>query len=254
MILEDMQDQLVDNAKLDFVAANKALVGIVVAVESYYLAIGRVRLEDVSEKDIVASIVPLCKLLALGGRDLRPLREQINLLGDIEFHCFLAVGKLVLGTIKGAIADDRDVHKKAPPKVFTFVLEELKELFGGGDGNIKANMIAGGFRYYKPVLLIGLLREIPELVERTDDTVERLRRSHFSSWRVGSWGRALLAKRAVKVREKGQRASGFVVINCKARVKVTDKVNCALYRFTDKLKLRAQFAHQMDDDRLHSKD
>ena len=34
MILEDMQDQLVDNAKLDFVAANEALVGIVLAIKS----------------------------------------------------------------------------------------------------------------------------------------------------------------------------------------------------------------------------
>ena len=65
MILEDVQDQLVGNAKLDLVAANEALVGIIVAIESNYLATGRVRLESVSEKDIVVSIVPLCELLAL---------------------------------------------------------------------------------------------------------------------------------------------------------------------------------------------
>ena len=100
MILEDMQDQLVDDAKLDFVAANEALVGIVVAVESNYLAIGRVCIEDVSEKDTVASIVLLCKLLVLGGRDSRPLREQIDLLGDLELHGLLAIGKLVLGTVE----------------------------------------------------------------------------------------------------------------------------------------------------------
>ena len=83
---------------------------------------GRVHLENVSEKDTVASIVPLCKLLALGGRDFRPLREQINLLGDLDFHRLFAIGELVLGTIKRAIAGNRDVHEKAPPEIFTFVL------------------------------------------------------------------------------------------------------------------------------------
>jgi hypothetical protein len=70
-----------------------------------------------------------------------------------------------------------------------------------------------------------------------------------------------MAKRATKVRANGQRASGFVeaasvkvVINCEAKVKVMDKVNCALNRFTVKLKLRAQLAQRMDDDRPHSKD
>ena len=38
------------------------------------------------------------------------------------------------------------MHEKAPPEVFTLVLEELKELFGGGNGNVKAKMIAGGVR------------------------------------------------------------------------------------------------------------
>ncbi len=144
MILEDVQDQLVDNAKLDLVAANKALVGIIVAIESNYLAAGRVRLESVSEKDIVVSIVPLCELLTLGGGDFRPLREQINLLHG-DFHRLFAIGELVLGTVKRAITSDRNVHKKAPPEIFTLVLEELEELISGGDGNIEMNVIARGF-------------------------------------------------------------------------------------------------------------
>ena len=32
-----------------------------------------------------------------------------------------------------------------PPEVFTLVLEELEEFFGGGDGNVKANMNTGSF-------------------------------------------------------------------------------------------------------------
>ena len=96
------------------------------------------------------------------------------------------------------------MHEKAPPEVFALVLEELEELFVGGNGNVKANMIAGSFQCDKPAFLIGLLREIPKLIERTDDTVEGLRRSHCSGGQVGSRGRALMAKRAAKVRENGQ--------------------------------------------------
>ena len=126
MILEDVQDQLVDNAKLDLVAANEALVCVIVAIESNYLATGRVRLESVSEKDIVVPIVPLCELLALGGGDFCPLREQINLLRDGDFHRLFAIGELVLGTIKRAITSDRNVHKKAHLKYSLLSLRSLR--------------------------------------------------------------------------------------------------------------------------------
>jgi hypothetical protein len=73
-----------------------------------------------------------------------------------------------------------------------------------------------------------------------------------------------VAKRAAKVRENGRISRGFieaarvkVVINCETKVKVMDKVNCELYRFTNELKLRAQFAHQckrMDNDHPCSMD
>ena len=179
MILEDVQDQLVDNARLDLVAANKALVGIIVAIKSNYLATGRVRLESISEKDIVISIVPLCELMALGGGDFRPLHEQVNLLHDGDFHCLFAIGD-VLGTVKQAIASNRNVHKKAPPEIFILVLEELEELVSGGNRNIEINVIARGFQRDKPAFLISLLREVPVLIKRTDDTVVCRCRSHFS--------------------------------------------------------------------------
>ncbi len=166
--------------QLDLVAANKALVGIIVAIESNYLVTGRVRLESVSEKDIAVPIVPLCELLALGGGDFRPLREQINLLRDGDFHRLFAIGELVLGTVKRAITSDRNVQKKAPPEIFTRVLEELEELISGGDGNIETNVIARGFRRDEPAFLISLLREVPVLIERTDDTVVCRCRRHFS--------------------------------------------------------------------------
>ena len=196
MILENMQDQLVDNAKLDFVAANEALVGIIAVIESNYLATGRVRLENVSEKDTVASIIRLCELLALGGRDFRPLREQINLLGELDFHRLFAIGKLVLVTVKRAIAGNREVHEKAPPEIFTFVLKELEELFSGGNRNVKTIMIDGGFQCNKPAFLISLLREIQDLSKG----LMRLCKSHFVGGRKGSRERALVAKRAAKVR------------------------------------------------------
>jgi hypothetical protein len=98
MILEDMQEQLVDNAKLDLLATNEALalVGSIITIESNDLATGGVRLESVHEEDIVISVEPLCKLLAHGRGDFRPLREQINLLCDGDFHGLLAIGELVL--------------------------------------------------------------------------------------------------------------------------------------------------------------
>ena len=39
MILQDVQNQLVDDAKLNFVAADESLVGVVIAIESNHLAI-----------------------------------------------------------------------------------------------------------------------------------------------------------------------------------------------------------------------
>jgi hypothetical protein len=40
-------------------------------------------------------------------------------------------------------------------------------------------------------------------------------------------------------------ASVKVVINCETKVKAMDKVNCAVYRFTIELNLRAQFCPSM---------
>jgi hypothetical protein len=57
--------------------------------------------------------------------------------------------------------------------------------------------------------LISLLREVPVLIKRTDDKVVCPCRSHFSGGRVGSWGHALVAKRATKVGENGRTSSGF---------------------------------------------
>ena len=77
---------------------------------------------------------------------------------------------------------------------------------------------------FVPAFLISLLREVPVLIERTDDTVVCRCRSHFSGGRVGSRGRALVAKRATKVGENGRISSGFgeaasvkVVINCELK-------------------------------------
>jgi hypothetical protein len=75
-------------------------------------------------------------------------------------------------------------------------------LLGGGNGDVKTNMIASRLRSNKPTFLISLEREIPMLVEVTDDTVET-----WSSWghgfvgerQIGTNWRALEAKRASKV-------------------------------------------------------
>jgi hypothetical protein len=75
-------------------------------------------------------------------------------------------------------------------------------LLGGGNRDIETNMIASRLRSDKPMFLISLEREIPMLVEGTDDAVET-----WSSWGHGVVGerqikknrRALEAKRASKV-------------------------------------------------------
>ena len=111
------------------------------------------------------------KLLALGSKDFHLLHEEINPLGNRDLHSLFAIGEPVLGSIKR--------HEEAPPETFTLVLEELEELFCGGNGHVKTNVITGGFGSNEPAFLIGLLGEILELVKGTDDAVERRRWSHF---------------------------------------------------------------------------
>ncbi len=172
MILQDVQNQLVDDMKLNFVAADKSLVGVVIAIESNNLAIRGVHLENVRQHDAVVSVIPLRKLLALGGRNFRPVCQEINLLGGLDLHGLLADGKLVLGAVERAVSGDKNGHEEPPSEVFTLVLEELGELISGGDGYVKTNMITGGFGSNEPAFLIGLLGEIPELFKGTDNAVE----------------------------------------------------------------------------------
>ena len=48
---------LVDDTKLNFVAADKSLVGVVVAIESNHLAIHGVCLKNVRQHDAVVSVI-----------------------------------------------------------------------------------------------------------------------------------------------------------------------------------------------------
>jgi hypothetical protein len=130
----------------------------------------------------------LRKLLVLGSRDFCPLREEINPLRNRDLHILLAIGESVLGSIEQAISGGGNRHEETPLEIFTLVLEELEELFGGGYGHVETNNIAGGFGSNEPAFLIGLLGEIPELVEGTDDAVERWRWSHFVVVRVRQSG------------------------------------------------------------------
>ena len=190
MILKDMQDQLVNDAKLNLVLADKPLVVVLVAIKSNHLAFGGVLFEGIGQQDAVGAIVPLRELLALDSRDLCPMREEINPLGNCNLHSLLTIGKLVLGTIERAVSCSRNRHEKAPPKVFTLVLEELKELFGGGDRHVETNVIAGGFGSYEPAFLIGLLGEIPELVEGLIMQLKDIVGAILLSSELGKAGRA----------------------------------------------------------------
>jgi hypothetical protein len=113
--------------------------------------------------------------------------RSLSLGGDGNLHRLLAIGELVLRVVKRSIAGNRNMHEKAPPEIFALVLEELEELIRGGDGNVESNVIARGFGSDEPAFLIGLLGEIPELVERTDDAVVgRCGRSHVVGGRGGA--------------------------------------------------------------------
>ena len=188
MILQDMQDQLVDDAGLNLVSADKPFVVFFVAIKSNHLAFCGVLFESIGQQDAVGAAVPLRELLALGSRDFCPLHEEINPLGYRDLHSLLAIGKPVLGSIEQAVSGGRNNREEAPPEIFTLVLEELEEVFGGGYRHIKTNVIASGFESNEPAFLIGLLGEIPELVKRTDNAVKRLCWSHFVVVRVRQSG------------------------------------------------------------------
>ena len=169
-------------------SADEPLVVVFVAIKSNHLAFGGVLFEGIGQQDAVGVVVPLRKLLAHDSRDLYPLCNEVNPLGNHNLHSLLTIGKLVLDTIKQAVSGSRNRHEKAPPEVFTLVLEELEELFGSGNRHVGTNVIAGGFGSNEPAFLIGFLGEIPELVERTDNAFKRCRRSHFVVVGVGQSG------------------------------------------------------------------
>ena len=117
-----MQDQLVDNAKLNLVAAYELIVVVFVAIKSDHLAFCGVLFKSIGQQDAVGAVVPLRKLLALGSRDFRPLREEINPLGNRDLHSLLVIGELVLGSIEQAVSNGKNRHEEAPPEIFTRVL------------------------------------------------------------------------------------------------------------------------------------
>ena len=117
-----MQDQLVDNAKLNLVVAYELIVAVFVAIKSDHLAFCGVLFKSIGQQDAVGAVVPLRKLLALGSRDFRPLREEINPLGNRDLHSLLVIGELVLGSIEQAVSNGKNRHEEAPPEIFTRVL------------------------------------------------------------------------------------------------------------------------------------
>ena len=132
MILQDMQDKLVDDAKLNLALADKPLVVVFVAIKSNHLVFCGILFERIGQQDAVGTIVPLHKLLALGSWDFCPLHEEINPLGNCDLHSLLAIGEPVLGSIQQAVSVGRNRHEEAPLEIFTLVLEELEGLYGGG--------------------------------------------------------------------------------------------------------------------------
>ncbi len=205
-------------------AVDKPFVVILITIEGNHLALHRVLLEGIGQEKIVGPVVPLGELLALGSRNLHPLREEINPPGDRDLHSLVTIGKPVLVLIKRAITVGRDRHEETPPVVFILVLEELKKLLGGGNGDIKTNMIASRLRSKEPTFLISLEREIPMLVKETDDTVE--------TW--GSRGHGVIGERQIgtNLESLGGKES---VEGWKECLKTRGFIEAASWRDSDKL-------------------
>jgi hypothetical protein len=72
MILEDVKDQLINDPQLNLVAADEPFVVILVAVEGNHLALCWIWFERRTQEHGVIPVIPLRKLLALGGRHLCP--------------------------------------------------------------------------------------------------------------------------------------------------------------------------------------
>ncbi len=108
----------------------------------------------------------------------------MNFHAKLDFHCVFAIRKLSLGAVKQAIIVNWYGHERTPAIILTLVLQEFKESIGGGNGNVEENMIASRHGADEPAFLIGLLGEIPGLVEGADDVVvDSSARNH--AWRRG---------------------------------------------------------------------
>jgi hypothetical protein len=174
MILEDVKDQLIDDPQLNLVAADEPFVVILVAVEGNHLALRGIWFERRTHEHGLAPVIPLCELLALGGRHLCPLCEYVNLHAKLDFHRVFAISELSLGAAKQAITLNWYSHEQTPGIILTLVLQEFEESLGGGNGNFNANVIASRLGGEEPAFLIGLLGEIPGLVEGAGDVVVEL--------------------------------------------------------------------------------
>ncbi len=184
MTLEDVKDQLINDPQLNLMALDKLIVVILIAVEGNHLVLCGIWFKKRTQEHGVVPIIPLRELLALGGGHLRLLREQVNLRAKLNFHRVFAISKLSLMAVKQAITVNWDSHEWTPAIILTLVLQEFEESLGGGDGNVKANMIAICLGGNKPAFLIGLLGEIARLVEGAGGVVvDNCARNH--AWRGG---------------------------------------------------------------------
>jgi hypothetical protein len=78
VILEYVENQLINDAQLNFAPADKAIVILGVAVEGNNLILGDAGLEWCVQFNQVVTVKPLSKLLAFCGGDLGPLHKQLS--------------------------------------------------------------------------------------------------------------------------------------------------------------------------------
>jgi hypothetical protein len=170
MVLEDVENQLVDDAQLDFETTDKSDIASCIAIKADYLSREVMRKGCVKTHGVVA-IEPLRELLARLHWDRCPFGEEVMASEEIDPHHLFAVGEGVRRTIEVSIAVDGYAHKWTPAIELALVLYKFDEGVGGRDGDVEPFVVLVCFGGCDPSSLIGLKGEIPRLIEGARDVV-----------------------------------------------------------------------------------
>ena len=155
VVLEEVHDQLIDDAQLELVATDESNVPICIAIKADYL-LQEVILKRCVEMHCVVAVKPLCELLACFHRDQGPFGEEVMVLGEVDLHHLFAIGKSVCCTFEESITFNRHAHEQTPAIKLAFVLDQFNEGVGGCNRDVKPLVVLVGLGGGNPARLIGL--------------------------------------------------------------------------------------------------